>query len=71
MKKFVISAAVLSFALSACAHMQPDNKMDDAAAEKPKAESMEVTCKEGDPGFPRCTTGGGATGGPVLRDSDN
>jgi len=76
MNKQILIIIATCTALSACATTSNPDKTSDTMAKKPAAEAVtptvaaekvgKATCKKGDPGYPRCTTGGGATSGPVL-----
>jgi len=76
MKKQALFIIAICTALSACATTNSQDKTSEKMADKPAAEAVtptvapekasKATCKKGDPGYPRCTTGGGATSGPIL-----
>lgn len=59
MKKLIIIGAITALGLGACAYTQTDEAKPETQAEQPQS-----TCNPGDPGYPRCPTGGG-TGGII------
>lgn len=65
MKKLWLMGAVAVFSLSACAHADKDSKEE---LVKPNAEETKAKCANGSTNPPKCTTGGGATTGPVVGD---
>ena len=77
MKNRIIAIIALSLTMTACATTGSMNTASDDMSAKPKTETVTPpvseeaptpSCQEGDPGYPRCTTGGGATSGPILND---
>ena len=71
MKKttLITVAALVGFGLAGCA-TTVDNTKSDNEMMKSEATTTEVaTCKEGDPGYPKCETGGGL-GGPIGNNTE-
>ena len=63
--KLITIAALVGFGLAGCATTVDNTKSDNEMMKSEATTTKVATCKEGDPGYPKCETGGGL-GGPIL-----